>query len=259
MTKEHVPDYFRPVIGIREWGIPEKYLRSTAYSGEIWKPGEEKRAVCKTAGNSFWYTTNYIPYVNIQGGIAERPAEPPKPPPNHAPPALGCGCGIYAYYNRKMCVEYGDELASGTTGVRGLISSWGRLILSEYGFKAEYAKLVALILENRTTRLLGSPVSLVAAQRRLADRYGVPLILPAEISSFCEEIGGVMLRPQEMPKSEVYELPNTLPPRFPPPPLSGYYTLGTTVNITALSSVDRQTTYREWREKTKRYRQGKES
>jgi hypothetical protein len=55
---------------------------------------------------------------------------------HHTPPVSGCGCGIYAVHDPAACIERGT--------VVGAILAWGRLEVHHEGFRAEYARPVAL-------------------------------------------------------------------------------------------------------------------
>jgi hypothetical protein len=59
----------------------------------------------------------------------------------HIAPVRGCTCGIYAKHTLKA-VE--DEFMSGNL-MYGSIKAYGRIILGDSGFKAEYAEIEALL------------------------------------------------------------------------------------------------------------------
>lgn len=58
----------------------------------------------------------------------------------HKAPALGCSCGIYAFYGDDEDIYAGDPATVG-----GIVAAWGTVIEGTLGFRAEHAELVALV------------------------------------------------------------------------------------------------------------------
>ena len=88
---------------------------------------------------------------------------------------------------------HGDGFSAEDSQVTGVVSAWGeKVILCEYGFKAQYVKLEALVVEEEMIEVFGSRVCVRKAHEKLAKRYGVPLLLPPEVTSFSKERGAVL-------------------------------------------------------------------
>ena len=97
----------------------------------------------------------------------------------HRVPDRGCQCGLYAFYDGML---YG--------GVEGLVTAWGDVELHPDGFRAEFARVAALVApdpENRFT-----------AEYRIAAFYGVPVITREQFEddAFIAEFGEIV--PREM-------------------------------------------------------------
>lgn len=192
------PDYFEPIMGVREWPVDEEgYLHSLTGKGDRWEPGEEQAAKCLRPHYGALISVIGARFNPVTGVFKlDEPEEEPK----HEAPTKGCMCGLYAWYDRDCAEEHGDG-PLGMQRVRGVVSARGRVVLSEYGFKAEYMKLEAIVAEEATVALWGATVGLKGAHRVLARRYGVPLIEPGEVAAFCEERGAV-LAPDPLPEEE---------------------------------------------------------
>ncbi|MGY1620564.1 hypothetical protein ACI789_00010 [Geodermatophilus sp. SYSU D00965] len=81
----------------------------------------------------------------------------------HAPPAWGCGCGLYGWYHPShtgLGVGWGD--------VTAVIAARGRIVLGDTGFRAAAARVEAVTLPRRT-RL--RPSRRRRCERVLAERY----------------------------------------------------------------------------------------
>lgn len=99
--------------------------------------------------------------MRIQRGAVDDRGEPLA----HEAPCWGCLCGIYALHEFPQAQVYQPNL------VRGVVKAWGRVIEHERGFRAQYARVIAM--EERSHR----PGAL---ERLVADRYDVP-DLPADL------------------------------------------------------------------------------
>lgn len=158
-----------PVLGVRDWLVADDgTLCSVAMAGDHWRKREAGKAECRAEE-----------FGCLVIGSHDAPGE-------------GCGCGWWAFYDREACEELGYG-ADGMNRARGVVSAWGEVVEHEMGFRAEYMRLEAVIMETEEATVLGSRVSLEAAHRELAERYGVPLIIPAEVESFLRELGGTVL------------------------------------------------------------------
>jgi hypothetical protein len=99
-------------------------------------------------------------------------------PRGHVAPAPACDCGIHAWHPRRRSVR--DVLAH-RGRVPGIVEAQGAIEVHEDGLRAARARPHALIL---------APGRNAALIRRLADRYGVPVIEvrgPRELLAYCRE------------------------------------------------------------------------
>jgi hypothetical protein len=63
-------------------------------------------------------------------------------PDDHAAPRAGCNCGIYAWYAP-------DDAGILSASVFGVIEASGRVLMGERGFRAERARITAVVTRNR--------------------------------------------------------------------------------------------------------------
>lgn len=154
-----------PIAAFRVWrlrvpvkgGTSEPELLSPLTSVK-WGNGETVRAVCKPFGN--WSD----------------------PHTAAAAPQWDCTCGIYG--SREL--ESAKELCAYAHGaVYGVVVMWGRVIVCEMGYRAEFARPVALCAEpSWNTYTYGGDERSYAQKHafkkyarnlnRLAENYGLP-------------------------------------------------------------------------------------
>jgi hypothetical protein len=90
-------------------------------------------------------------------------------------PSKSCSCGIYATTSIKVINQYlGNEVIQGTIAIRGpvlgIVEMGGRVIPATQGFRAEFARVAAILL-------IGAEFSLSSAQlKQIAATYKVPLL-----------------------------------------------------------------------------------
>lgn len=63
---------------------------------------------------------------------------------NHRAGQLNCACGFYAYWDGENSRHVGFN----DYQVEGVIEAWGLITVGTRGFRAEYAKIVALVIPN---------------------------------------------------------------------------------------------------------------
>lgn len=152
------------IVGRRMWDYFGGGLLSVFADAE-WQPGvNEARCGCD----------DLLPFMPRRPAVSHRS---PAPAPN-------CTCGLHAYY-RLPCDH--ERIVP----VAGLITAWGRVQLHSDGFRAQFARVAALVLP---------PDGHVVSLRRVARRYSVPLITLEQYSddAFIGEFGQVVpphLRP----------------------------------------------------------------
>jgi hypothetical protein len=163
------------VIGFRRWWIGRDLNLLPLSAASRWEPGVQV-ARCSP--------------MFISGYLATRPQD-------HAAPAINCDCGIYAHHAREALMD--GPWPSYTVGdswyVEGVIQAWGRLAVHAEGFRAEFARVVALALPEKyeTLRFLVPAV---------ARRYGAVACESAELERIAREFGDPVaadLRPRPEP------------------------------------------------------------
>lgn len=125
-----IPLYHRELVGFRCWRMPYGAPRlQSAISNHAWRPGVNE-ATCDTIG--------------------------------HAAPHPHCQCGLYAFHRPTPLGASPRELA-------GAIAAFGDIEVYEDGFRAQYARVIAL------ARLPDTPVPTREAET-IAAHYDVPLL-----------------------------------------------------------------------------------
>lgn len=159
---EKMPDLVQAVVGFRNFNIDEENelaLTSAGLGAYTWAPGVN-RAECR----AHLATLRLSPL-----GIPIR--EPPSPedePPAHDAPASDCGCGLYGWHDPREIVP------SMSSSVPAAIAAWGAIEVHATGFRAEYAKIVAIGLSDAAWS-----AGMREQIEQIAARYGVravPLI-----------------------------------------------------------------------------------
>jgi hypothetical protein len=96
--------------------------------GGVWVPGYTMRAMC------FEWGTHHDD-------------------PDDDAPVVGCGCGIYALkepetlmsFQRCSSCPIHENLLCCPIQIQGIVELWGKIFVHEYGYRAEYGHLRALI------------------------------------------------------------------------------------------------------------------
>lgn len=141
------PDLVRPVIGFRQWRVSDRALLSITCD-ERW-PRPTLTARCRSNDH-----------------------------PREVPPASGCSCGIYAWY--ELC----PRTASLATRdyVAGAVVLWGAIELHATGMRAQHCRVVAFAL----------PVSRWGKHDRVLDMagcLGIPAVRHREVRRIAREHG----------------------------------------------------------------------
>jgi hypothetical protein len=103
----------------------------------------------------------------------------------HRIPDEHCECGIWAFFNPEIMEQvFGAPARAALSSsesyeeVTGIIVADGDIAIHDKGFRAQYAK-VAAILED--------PIP--TPKQEVAESYGCPVIAPAEFDVFCAAHG----------------------------------------------------------------------
>lgn len=158
------------VRGFRWWRIGDSGDLLSPWRGPIrWDPGENEAACLARRGMLGW-----------------RMARAPHP---KGCPATGCECGFYALHSLPELNDGHDnaiwEIDATTSGGRhglvlGVSEGYGRMLIGTAGFRARFARVLALFagpgVRNRASEL-----------RSTASTYGVPLY--RDLRAFVSEWG----------------------------------------------------------------------
>ena len=130
------------VLGVRAFGVDVLgRLRGVAY-GDVFRPGLNV-ARCNAPPQGRW----------VPGPTGDTIWEP-EPEPGHRAGAAECGCGYWAHYD-------GSNSYGAPTRAAAIIEGHGLVTLGTSGFRAEKARLVALV-----------PPAHLPIAARVADIYG---------------------------------------------------------------------------------------
>lgn len=131
-----------PIIGFRGWIVVT-----------------EKRVGVKlgsTGVGAFWQPT-----TNKAGCLADGDVEG-----RHEAPSADCHCGFYLMRRLDDVIPYtGDE------AVYGAVVAWGRIIEHTDGFRAEYARPLALVKDSPLAEMAGNALGLPVVAREYLENY----------------------------------------------------------------------------------------
>lgn len=98
----------------------------------------------------------------------------------HRIPDAHHGCGIWAFYNPAvMAAEFGPRPGGPESPyeyVSGVIGGGGDILPADWGFRAQYAKVLAIFDDQWDT-----------PKGEIAEQYGCPIIARDEYDAFCEK------------------------------------------------------------------------
>lgn len=175
LRESKVPDFSSPFIGFRVWQIRR-------HRGKLGLRYGRYGLFCPYR-NRFWHLDS----------VTEAECIPPdkewrRVP--HEPPGSNCTCGLYAY----------NSLTELRTSIRpmtylplavGLVLGWGRIVQHEKGWRAQYAKPVAIAEPPRKDPLLWFFIERYSERktRALVERSGLPLVPWYEIEEYALQFG----------------------------------------------------------------------
>lgn len=152
-----IPTGVVPLVGFREWTVAHE-------------PSRPPRLL------SLFHPTSW-PHDRPFTAMCLRPVTWPYRPvqqPHHGVPDEDCQCGIYAFRQPEF------ESLNGAPGpkVRGVVMGWGRYVLGALGWRAQYARLVALLdLADLAGASEEDPTDIPVV---IAERYEVPIVPDTE-------------------------------------------------------------------------------
>lgn len=140
-----------PLRGWREWALTANGLRGS--QGRLWSPGRNT-AQCHGKHAA---TLRALEDALIAAGI---------PAPDHTVEPW-CTCGLYSW-------KRPDRITARTAKLAGVVELWGRVLVGEHGYRAQYARVVAIC--GPPGRIGGArPARPTHEERKaVAARYDVP-------------------------------------------------------------------------------------
>jgi hypothetical protein len=97
----------------------------------------------------------------------------------HRIPGQHCACGIWAFYNPTFMTEELGPVRGGAGEpyeyVAGIIGGGGDVVQHEFGFRAQYAKVLAIFSDKWDT-----------PKEEIAEQHNCPIIAPEAYDAFCE-------------------------------------------------------------------------
>jgi hypothetical protein len=152
----------QPIVGFRHWGARKGGLYSGIFVAGRFVPNPALAMIAPRAIPMPWPTDHDRNAKCFALG-------------GHDAPHASCSCGYSAYYALP------DEPAlPAPEAAWGAVVAWGRVVECERGFRAEFARPLALL--DR-----GSPLDRREGGQRLAraaERYGIPLLDAGELVAY---------------------------------------------------------------------------
>jgi hypothetical protein len=148
------PDYVSPIVGWRAWSVHSDGILTSIHHPTRWEPGVPVQA-------------DHSPPLDL-GPTDEVPADSRRSPRRaaeqrpHHPPGAACTCGVYAVVDKEQ-LEL-QFLWPSVPSVYGRVNLWGRVIIAEKGYRAQFAYPLELWVAD------GTIVETLEA-------YGVPVYL----------------------------------------------------------------------------------
>lgn len=184
--------YTEPIIGYRVWNVPSEplSLSGTVYTSFKWNEDSPTEAICMRSKHSMH--------------IAEAAGKP------HyeckRPPELKCNDGLFGFYTLETMKISGLPFTHSLNAVRGVCQGWGKVILHEEGYRAQFSQPIALLDEtpddlekwipqaymfaykpskpiNELFKLRNAKVKLVA------EIYNIPIIPENDIEAYASQYG----------------------------------------------------------------------
>ncbi len=152
----------QPIVGFRRWGARHGALYSGIFVAGRFMPNPALRMVAPRVRPVPWPPAeDLVAKCFALGG--------------HDAPQRDCSCGFAAYY--ALPLEPGMPAPE---AVWGVIAAWGHVVECEHGFRAQFARPLALLKRRY-------PDDLYERGRRLenvADGYAIPLLERDELIAY---------------------------------------------------------------------------
>jgi hypothetical protein len=163
------PDYLSRVAGVRSWRVAPNLWAQLG--GLLWAPNVKE------------------PWPVGEEYVATCPGDP-----DHASPAEGCSCGIYAFYTPDLADEGsywpGEGVPLYNRIVAGVVGAAGEVVLHEHGLLAARATVEAIFTDG------AADAQLPLARKEIATAYGAEVIDSSDYEAFCAERGLIVFGPE---------------------------------------------------------------
>ena len=159
-----------PLVGFRRWGCKRGGLYSGIFVAGRFLANPALGMVAPRVAQTPWPTDHdrFAKCFALRG---------------HEAPYRDCNCGWAAYY--ALAVEPEQPAPE---CVWGAVVAWGRIVECETGFRAEFARPLALL-----DRDPGDPRKQGRRAARAADAYGIPLLERDELVAYARWHGEVRM------------------------------------------------------------------
>ena len=151
-----------PIVGFRRWGARRGALYSWIFVAGRFFPNPALALIAPRARPVPWQVDDArVAKCFALGG--------------HEAPHRECNCGFAAYYELPR-----EPDVPAREAVWGVIAAWGRVIECEHGFRAQFARPIALLKR-------GYPGDAYERGRRLenaAEAYAIPLLERDELIAY---------------------------------------------------------------------------
>ena len=153
-----------PLIGFRHWGAVRGALYSGIFVAGKFIPNPALRMIAPRVRPMPWPTGEDRPAkcFALRG---------------HEAPHRECNCGYAAYYDLPE-----EPAVPAPEATWGAICAWGRIVEHETGFRAQYARAIALldVRHPRDLREKGRRIE------NAADAYGIPVLPRDELLAYAK-------------------------------------------------------------------------
>lgn len=220
LTPSPVPDYCEPLIGYRVWAVtPDRHLQALSI-GTRWEPYQRQEA------------GHVYPHWSSAPWIADPPAD------TACFRAGLCGaCGIYALKSMDDVIALLGDLYYHYSYVVGSVALWGRVVVHEHGYRAQYAYPQTILGAHAfdgsaIAATYGIPFtedptwkSAILSRQSSSNRYGNPyqFVIPPLIQ-FRNQWGNQPWKSQYLLRPDAHKL-LIEPPPPEEPKLHKYFTL----------------------------------
>ena len=151
-----------PLVGFRRWGVRRGGLYSGIFVAGRFVPNPALHMVAPRARPQPWPTED----IRVAKCFALR---------GHEAPHRDCNCGFSAYY----ALPEEPDLPS-PEAIWGAVVAWGEIVECERGFRARFARPIALL--ERANPLDHRPPGKRAAAA--AEAYSIPLLPAGELVAY---------------------------------------------------------------------------